>query len=213
MSREGFRELQPVDLWSKKISFPAFGNATFEHEVARISDQTSQSFSGYIQRDQPFGWVRTFTRTRYPRRKYGILNDEQMNESMNVLNDRFDDSDIINDYNLPQGLKGDFRVVLGLVEGYETDAPVHTIDEVRQALAGTSLFAMSAEVFSVRPHEPSDRQIYTEPCAIVTGNPRELPAVYDLADAFTQQRFTVEHFGRRQAWVVETPHCTSPDPE
>jgi hypothetical protein len=36
--------------------------------------------------------------------------------------------------------------------------------------------------------------------------------MYTLGDAFLQERFTVEDFERGIGYIVETRHCTNPDP-
>ncbi len=103
-----------------------------------------------------------------------------------------------------------FRVVLGLKEGYEDNAPVHAIDEVIKAL-GSSCCAQLGEVFAIRSAEEKVHSIYTEPAAVIYGSLADLQCVYGLANAFGQERFTVEDFTKKASYCVETPYCTNPD--
>lgn len=208
MSKQ-FRELSPVELWSRTLVLGPHATS-LEKTVAQLSFTINQSFSGYMTRLPNGDTPKSFTRTRYPRRKYGQLSDTELNMSTATLKHNLKDARIINDKARYEDM---FRVALGLVEGYGDGAPTHSLDDVRDLLAGTSLRAVSAEIFSVRPHESAEKAIYTEPVAIISGDPSDLAVVYDLADAFKQERFTVEDFSTDKAWVVETLYCTSPDPE
>ncbi len=180
----------------------------FKETPQRVAVEQGESFSGFVthSNDQ----IHTFTRTRYPRKKYGIPTIEAITASIRLLAERLRDIQIVDETALRKNI---LRVVLGLLEGYEKDSPIHTIDEVRRELGDTSLRAISANVIVVRPDGTGSCDVYTESCAVITGLPDEIEAVYDLADKFKQQRFTVEDFNRKLAWIVETPHYTNPDTE
>jgi len=207
MLRAGFRNLEPIRLWSGKLR-PDIDLADFRRSVGALSAELNESFSGFITQDNE-GRVRTFTRTRYPRKKYGIPEIEQITASTDTLAKKLG-REVTDETRVPKEI---FRVVLGLLEGYDKSSDLHTIEEVRERLGGTSLRAMLAEVFAVRPNMVGSSDIYIEPCAVITGRSKEVETVYDLADIFRQQRFTVEDFSERAAWVVETPHCSTPDLE
>jgi hypothetical protein len=109
----------------------------------------------------------------------------------------------------PDPQQDGFRVVLGLVEGYDTKAPTHhSIDEVQQVLQRASI--TPAGVFAVRYTE-AGTSVYTEPAAIIKAPIDLIRDVYDIADRFRQERFTIENFEEGIAYVVETRFCTEPD--
>ena len=100
------------------------------------------------------------------------------------------------------------RIVLGLLEGYDPSAPVHTIEEVKQALPEASV--TPADVFAVR-HSTEGVAVYTEPVAVVEATNDQIGDIYKLGELFRQERFTVEDFARGVAYMVETQFCTEPD--
>jgi hypothetical protein len=101
-----------------------------------------------------------------------------------------------------------FRVVLGPLEGYDEQGPVHDVAEVQQALPGARV--VLAEVFATR-HTESVCSVYTEPVAVVEAPSDLIGDVYKLGDILKQERFTIEDFMQGVAYVVETRFCTEPD--
>ena len=196
-----FTQLAPVELWSGRLvgaaPYPVFEQAVVDAAVA-----TGSRYTGFIETDGA-EVVRAFTRTRYPRRKYGILAVEtciaQTKQLAAALRFGLE----------PEQQTNGFRVLLGLVEGYDKRSPTHTADEVQNIL-GPSVTATPASVFAVAP-KGYETVVYTEPAAVIRGELGELPAVFALAEAFKQERFTVENFDAGLAHIVETRFCVSPD--
>lgn len=195
-----FKEMEPIELWSATIDLDVPYDI-FAAIVKHNAIVTGTSFAGFITRNED-GTIQSFTRTRYPRKKYGINPVEQYEPSTLLIT-----RELGGKYKLSDQQLG-FRVVLGLLEGYDPLSPQHSVDEVTYKLPWADV--QPAEVFSVRP-DGGDASIYTEPVAIVTGDIRYVKDVYMLADTFKQERFTVEDFDQHIAYVVETRHCKQPD--
>lgn len=195
-----YRETEPIALWSGLIRMNINPRA-FEQTVCRAAAVNEQRYTGYITKDEN-GNVTSFTRTRYPRKKYGVSSiDECMSGMVSLASN-------LGTELLPDPRRNGFRVVFGLVEGYETDAPIHSIEEVQSALSDCAV--SPAEVFVVWPSDDKT-PIYREPVAIIDGHLESIKKVYDLADKMKQERITIEDFEHGVAYVVETRHCTEPD--
>jgi len=173
--------------------------------VARaLAEEKQQRYTGFIAMSGDHT-VHSFTRTRYPRRKYGIPTIADCEDGMQALATALK-TKVEAD---PQ--HEDFRVVLGLREGYNPHNPRHSLAEVIKILGssyhieGTSIFAaLTTPVGSNFNHEPA---------VIIRGAMSDILPVFDLAERFSQERFTVEVFNAGLAYVVETGHCTDPDPQ
>ena len=200
MRSTAMRETDTVELWSSTLPVHK-PYSDFELAVRALVQQTQQRVTGFLTRDAD-STVASFTRTRYPRKKYGVATLERCQADMQALSEAFGTTATTDAQHVG------FRVVLGLVEGYNKDAPVHTVEEVQQALPNVS--AVLAEVFAVRCLE-GQICVYTEPVAVLSGPTDCLPGVYTLADKLRQERFTVEDFDRQLTFCVETQHCTEPD--
>jgi hypothetical protein len=198
-----------VELWSKKLRMFGVDRFSFTDAVRSAAKQRQERYTGFIElNDDPEGMtsVRSFTRTRYPRKKYGIPTIQECEAGMTFLADTIGGI-------LPPSLVTDeqtqeFRVVLGLLEGYDRSASLHNVSEVAGSLPYEQVDP--AEVFAVRITSDS-LSIYTEPAAIVRGSLSRLGAVHELAEAFHQERYTVEDFSNGFTYMVETCHCTEPD--
>lgn len=195
-----FKETEAVELWSARLDLQ-LSYAEFEQTVIETAQKSGQRYTGFITKDEQ-GNVTSFTRTRYPRRKYGVATLTECHDGMVVL------AAELGSILQPDPHQSGFRIVLGLLEGYDGKAPTHSADEVRQALPGAKV--TPAEVFAVR-HTEEGTSVYTEPVAIVAGPNDLLGDVYLLADSLRQERFTIEDFDRGIAYVVETRFCTEPD--
>ncbi|HYD34994.1 MAG TPA: hypothetical protein VD999_02915 [Vitreimonas sp.] len=97
------------------------------------------------------------------------------------------------------------RVILGLLEGYDKDEKVHTVEEVSTQL-GHLVKVTSATVYT-----QGKNSFYTEPAALLQTDHEGLGAIYQQALAFNQERFTVENFAKGLSYVVETRHAKNPD--
>lgn len=194
-----FREMEPITLWSSRLALQV-PYSEFKDTLIRVAQNTKQRYTGFITKNEE-GGVTSFTRARYPRRKYGVSSIAECETGMKALTTKF--GAIIQ----PDPTQG-IRVVLGLLEGYDTNAATHTIEEARQALPGVQI--LPAEVLAIRltDERPS---IYTEPVAVIDASTDDLDAIYKLGDSFRQERFTVENFENKSAYVVETRFCTEPD--
>lgn len=196
----GFRRLEPVELWSKQIK-PEVRLHQFIKIALAKAQQNQQRYIGFTATNES-GIVHSFTRSRYPRAKYGIATVSECQSGMQVLADNFGvpvESD-------PQ--QSGFRVVLGLLEDYRRRRP-HTTAEVIDALDSSyDITATSTFVASATPLGPL---LYEAPAVIIRSSVSNLSAVFKLAEQFGQERFVVEDFDLSQAWMVETPHCKEPD--
>lgn len=84
-------------------------------------------------------------------------------------------------------------VALGLREGYDPGARVHTLAEFRRrVLHGCSAWTgMPAELISARPMAGGSAQLYQEPGVLTFADGGELPALATIAHDFGQHRFVV----------------------
>jgi hypothetical protein len=195
----GFRELPPVDYWAGSVSIPSERT----QELLRILSLTSQekdfTFTGFLTRSDG---LTTYTFTRYPRHARGIASIEDCEDALLALH-----LSGIGPAASTQFIENqEFRVLLGLREGYEKDSKVHPVEEIEAALPETNI--KPAEIYVVGP-----TRHYQEPAVIITGTSDKLPGVYNLAESLHQERFTVEDLQNRLSYVVEPPSCTTPDPE
>ena len=195
-----FTESEPVGLWSGFMPL----HVPFDEFEAAVRDAAAtdgQRYTGFITRGEN-NIVTSFTRTRYPRRKYGIAPviscQVGTNELASSLGSRL----------LPDAQDTGIRVVMGLVEGYAEENPTHSVDEVRAALP--SAMVIPAEVFALRTGATST-DVYSEPVAVISATRDQVQSIYALAERFKQERFAVENFDTRLAYMVETIHCTEPD--
>lgn len=196
-----FTESTPIELWSAELTgTEAYSH--FERVVCDVAENNGQAYSGYIVRDEDLV-VRSFTRTRYPRKKYGIIPAAECQDGMNDL------ANALSWTLQPDAQRAGVRVVLGLLEGYDAASQTHSMSEVSTIL-GNAVVATEATVFAVR-QSSAGVLVYTEPVAVVRGEASALPAIYHLADAFKQERFTVENFDTQTAYLLETRFCTQPD--
>ncbi len=195
-----FRETQPADLWSARLTL-RLPYADFKHITSRTAQNNGQSYTGFITKDDN-GNVTSFTRTRYPRKKYGIASIEACQAGMVTL------ANELNAIMKPDPQTKDFRVALGLFEGYGDQNPQHSPNEVQQLLPWASI--LPAEIFALRFHEETT-SIYSEPVAIISGPSDRVAQMYSVAENLKQERFTVEDFDKRLAYVVETRFCKEPD--
>ncbi|TAL14385.1 hypothetical protein EPN95_03255 [Patescibacteria group bacterium] len=198
--REFFKESEPVELWSTSIAL-SVPYAEFERVVSQAAKADGQRYTGFITKDAG-GNVTSFTRTRYPRQKYGIASIEACENGMIALAAKLGSA------MRPDKQKDGFRVVLGLREGYDDNAPVHLTDEIQTALPGATV--SSAEIFALR-HTQGGPSLYTEPAAVITGPAQMIDEVYYLADTLLQERFAVEDFDLGVARMIEPRFCTEPD--
>jgi len=195
-----FRETEAIALWSAYLTLEV-SYEDFEKMTVQVAQDNGQSYSGFITKDNR-RLVTSFTRTRYPRAKYGIVSIQECEEGMQVLASAFGTT-----FELDVQHDG-FRVVMGLQEGYDVGAPVHAVDEVCLDFPGAVAFP--AEVFAVRQTK-SGTSVYTEPVAVIKASTECMPDAYMLGDRLKQERFTIEDFGRGISYVVETRFCSEPD--
>lgn len=196
-----YKESEPIELWSATMPLPHIPFEVFRSTVVNLTRLNGERYTGFIHRDMD-GFVTDFTRTRYPRKKYGVTTVAECVAGMWAMADAFD-SMVVHD-----AKQHGIRVVMGLLEGYEEDAPRHSVAEVLHALPDAS--AEAADVFAVRRAE-SGVWVYTEPVAVISADSNALHDIYRLGDELRQERFTIEDFDVGKAYMVETRHCTEPD--
>jgi hypothetical protein len=199
----GFRELEPVDHWSASVPLEGIADDDFDKQVKNAVVQSRQNFFGFRATDENL-----YFRTRYPRRKYGIYPIEEMKMSTDLLSQKLG----VQATEQTKVEEPRFRVVIGLVEGYDKKNKTHTLEEVAQELGG-EFNVRSGEIYTVKFLEDDASAPYKEPAAIVEGDMADIQKVYELAEKFHQERFTIEDLHDSKAFVVETKFCTAPDIE
>ena len=198
-----YRELAPVEHWSASLSLSEIDEDLFKRSVEETVVETGQSFIGFKVLE-----TNEYVRTRYPRRRYGVPSLEECRESMDRLTAKLE---VVS----KEQRKIDeprFRVVIGLIEGYGEQNKTHTKKEVVEQL-GEDFLVQSGEIYSVSPQDDNQTYTYTEPAVIIEGDLSKLKQVYELANQFQQERFTVENLQEAKSFVVETKFCTSRDIE
>ena len=173
----------------------------FESQVKGVANIDGQRITGFTTSKQ--GLIESFTMTRYPRKKYGVLPVEHCAAKAELLATR------LGTLVVADTQRERFRIVLGLKEGYDIGAPERSIDEVSQELP-EDCNVSRADVFALRPNN-QDYSLYTEPVAIIRCDLGSLRRVYNLAEDTMQERFSVEDFDNMRSFMVETAHCTESD--
>lgn len=196
-----FRETEPVDIWSARLKLH-IPYSEFEQAVRSVASRNGQRYTGFVTKDDG-GHVTSFTRTRYPRRMYGVASIHECQKGMTELGRELN-SEVEADP-IAEG----FRVVLGLIEGYDPSSPVHSVDEILNELP-LATRVTPAEVFATR-NTGDSVSVYTEPVAVIEAPIDLIEDIYRVGDMFRQERFTIEDFERGVAYVVETRFCTEPD--
>jgi len=96
-------------------------------------------------------------------------------------------------------------VVLGLREGYDADAAVHTPDTVRRHLEArgvTRYGLVPAHLFSAR-HVDGAVRTYAEPGVVITAWPADLVAVAVVAGELRQDRFVVTDYEAQRTYALQ----------
>jgi hypothetical protein len=214
-NRPTFREIEPLPQWSARIPTNVPYD-TFVEVVLQAAEATQHRYTGTLTRDPENNNVASFTRTRFPRNKYGPSpTDELCLAGVQYLASKFDvaiERDVQH--------SGISRIVLGLYEGQhdtggrnEPDGPDHSVQEVA-AWLGAGFSVRPAEVFSIRIGADGRASFYSEEVAEITFPTAQKQRVYDLGDSMKQERFSVEDFYDQggRAYMVETQWCQDPDP-
>jgi hypothetical protein len=209
-----FREIEPIPQWSARfvvdISYDEFIAKTL-----RAASDTQHRYTGTLTRDPATGDVTSFTRTRFPRNKYGPPPTiEECEAGMLYLANTFG-AEATREVHQP----GTSRIVLGLYEGQhatgsraEPDGPDFSVQDVAAQL-GAGFVVSQAEVLSVRLAADGVTSHYSEELAEIVFSTTEKWRVYDLGDAMQQERFSVEDFDEQGglSYMVETRWCQEPD--
>lgn len=204
--KQGFRELESTELWSAHVT-TSLDKRQVADLLQQVATQEEFTFFGFFILQEMRNYSPTeYHFTRYPRRKYGIPSIEQCNEILEKLTTTLHrhDSRVMTKIDVLSYLY-EYRVVLGLLEGYEQQHVTHSVEEVQDTL-GLAVNVQEVTIHTVGPH-----QTYTESAAIIRVKKPTLSQVYILADEYKQERFTVEDFSNRTAYVVETRHAKEPD--
>lgn len=173
-------------------------------------------YTGTLTRDPVTGNVTSFTRTRFPRNKYGPPPTVKECEAGISYLAGLCRTEAVKESHSP----GTSRVVLGLYEGQhasgwrdQPDGPDYSVQEVGLRL-GIGFSVSSAEVLNVRLAPDGTTSHYSEQLAEIIFPTTGKQRVYDLADAMKQERFSVEDFHKQggRSYMVETRWCREPDP-
>ena len=204
-----FRELPSEQLWTATTILEGVSQQQFAEILKDIYQRTGFNFFGFFVEKKDKSVEYHFS--RYPRHKYGIPTLEQCQAAADELKKGLEISNSANTVRVDDFVddkqKGiEFRVLLGLLEGYDKDQIIHNKDEVAEII-GSSVGLQSATIYSVGKNGE-----YTEPAVWIKGKKDDLPKVYEIANSFKQERFTIENLAEEKAHVVEPPCCISSDP-
>ncbi|HET6746602.1 MAG TPA: hypothetical protein VFH06_00670 [Candidatus Saccharimonadales bacterium] len=216
-----FREVEPIPQWSARLEFDMPYDEFIVTTLAAAAE-AQHRYTGTLTRDSHTGNVTSFTRTRFPRNKYGLppgiveceAGVQYLAEKLGAVH--------LREAHQP----GTSRIVLGLYEGQhatgartDADGPDHSVQEI-VALLGEDAIVQQGEVFSARLDSKNGSvSHYSEDIAEIIFPTVEKQRVYLLGDAMKQERFSVEDFtGDNNMWLggqsymVETQYCKEPDP-
>jgi hypothetical protein len=205
--KPSFRELPPVPFWGAAVTAPEADKSKIIQALGKSSEAVQFTYSGFFTSVSDGKTAYHFS--RYPRHLFGIATNEQCQKALSELTKNLQSNGVeyMADTLSGVGLNDGFRVVLGLKEGYGEDAKVHDMAEIKEQLPH-DVALDPADIYAV-----GQWGYYEEPAVIITGAKTHIPAVYQLADRYGQSRFTVEDMRQGTAYVVETRHCTDPDPK
>lgn len=201
-NKPNFRELCPEELWGGSVHVKGTSDQDFEIIMSETATELDFTLSGYRTPKTAEEFEYHFS--RYPRRKFGpVAPIEKYRDALTRLSGKLN-TEAKEDQKVERPI---FRIVLGLQEGYDKEARVHTIEEVKQEL-GEEVNLMSVEIYSVGAWGK-----YTEPAVVLECDNVNLVKVYALAEKFHQARFAVEDLHNNQSHIVETKYCSDPDTE
>jgi hypothetical protein len=197
-----FRELPPLEWWAGGVR-TALPDVVFEDHFAKVAEEKKIRFSGYrTSRDEKGVYGYNFS--RYVRRNFGpVPSVDEYRSALRALAD----SVVGEEYEEHRTEQPRFRVLFGLVEGYDpANALTHTPEEVKQIL-GERFIIEPVEILAIG----GGRSSYTEPAVSISGEMQDIKAVYTLADQFHQDRIIIEDLGEAKSYAVETRWCKQPD--
>ncbi|MDD3302735.1 MAG: PHP domain-containing protein [Candidatus Gracilibacteria bacterium] len=231
--RRNFKLGEAIDFWEDSFSIDGLQNNDLSEALYKTMKISGENILGFINKE-----TNEYTRTRYPRKKHGILTIEEIKKSTDILKKIVEEkrssymknllksgkhldycSKIGNTFinkarlgldRLVNEKKHNFRVVLGLLEGYDMIYNMHSIEEVLLEL-GDDFRIQQGEILSGSYTKPTTQSIYYEPAAIIEGDIKNIEKIYNLAFKFHQERFTVEDYSQKKAYTVETEFCKNPD--
>ncbi len=214
--QEQYWESEVFPAWSAKLTFSpgSMPYEQFRQTVNTTAEAQRHRYTGLITRDPAIGYVTSFTRTIYPRKKYPVTRPEDCAAGMARLAESFGTA--VEDDNVAPD---SYRIPIGLYIGQDDDSydrpPDHNVVDIQHTLASRGLLSTAtlAEVFTVRFTENGTAN-YIEPVAVIIGPTHEASAVCDLAVELGQERFTLEQFPLHtapQVQMVETTHCREPE--
>lgn len=197
-----FTERPPVEWWAGEVA-TAFPDDVFEARLAKSAKDLSFRFSGY-RTPRGKGGVFKYNPSSYVRRNFGPLpTTEQYRDALRVLTDSI--AGLSREEKKTEQPR--FRVLFGLVEGYDPAQTVtHTPEEIKEIL-GDTFTVESAEILAIG----GGRDRYVEPAAVIEGDLAQLNKIYELADRFRQERIVVQDMKAGKSYAVETRWCKHPD--
>lgn len=201
-NKSEFRELRPEEFWGGSVHVKGTNDQDFGKITSETSTELDFTFSGYRSPQTAEEFEYHFS--RYPRRKFGpVAPIEKYRDALAKLSTRLN-TRAEEDKRTETPV---FRIVLGLQEGYDKEAIVHTTEEVKQEL-GEEIGLTPVEIYSVGAWGK-----YTEPAVVLECDNANLAKIYALAEKFHQARFAVEDLHNNQSHIVETKYCSDPDIE
>jgi hypothetical protein len=208
MRNNNFKEHPTTPLWSARVDVMGLKPHEF-HEVLRQTALGIGTFvDGYFL-SHPNGGIR-YQFSLFPERRpeIGVIPISQCEDTLKELRLRLNGTAKVSQPDYLEAIKSgaQFRVLLGLKVGESNNgnSETHRYDDVATALGGKANH-QKAEIYSVG----GARGLYTEPAILVTGKLDQLEHVYDAAQRFGQERFSVEKLVEEIAYIVETTHAPS----
>ena len=202
-----FRELTPIEHWSGYLTVSNMTGDQFEKILQTVARDVNIRISGW-KIDNKNSDSFTFYICRQQRKKYGpVPPPEKYEEALRKLAEKTDSHYVVESSESNVG----FRVLFGLRKGYDPTSGDHDFKEVTKDLKVEEGFVNTkATILASKPNG----ETYTENAVLITGDSPKIDKVYNLADRYNQERFTIEDFGTPNqpiTYSVETKHCTEPE--
>ncbi len=202
-----FRELPPIEHWSGYLKVSNITKDEFQKILQEVAREVGIRISGWtIDNENNNDFI--YYICRQQRKKYGpVPSPEKYEEALRKLAEKTSSHYIVENSESNFG----FRVLFGLRKGYDPSSGEHDFNEAIKDLKKEEGFINTkAAILAAKPNG----EIYTESAALITGELLKTDKIYNLADRYNQERFTIEDFGSSNepiTYSVETRHCTEPD--
>lgn len=198
-----YNKLPPEAFWGANLTINVLDSENLKKILKDESVRIQKPVFGYMVYGDGSDAYIDFHFTRYPRvKKYNIGSPQEYEKvARNVASTLHTGPPKIEQLSD----KPRFRIVLGLNRGYSSEA--YPYREVRNVL-GEKFVCKRGKIISVNY---LNSKPYEEPALVIEGDMQDIQEIFQAADLYGQERFTVEELSSGQAYIVETRHCTASD--